>query len=187
MNLLDLDARWKRLHDEDRTCPCCGRTFSGIIDLGYNHPDDWPHGPREGETDLFVGDDRLSADLCRLNGRHFIRCTLPLPIRGSDEHFAFGPWAEVAEETFRAYLGTYDDPPADFAGGEGLLANDLPLFEDSAGDAVRLVGGPADKRPELFALDGPLADAQRDGISFDALLDIYAASGMDIRPHLAQD
>ena len=37
MNLLDLDARWRRFNDPDRSCPCCGRTFSGVFDIGFDH------------------------------------------------------------------------------------------------------------------------------------------------------
>ncbi|MFD1341404.1 DUF2199 domain-containing protein [Litorisediminicola beolgyonensis] len=186
MSLLDLDARWRRLHDESRSCPCCGRQFSGLIDLGYDHPDDWPHGHRDDRPDVQVGGDRLTADLCRLDGRYFIRCTLPIPIRGSDERFSFGPWAETSEALFRAYLGTYDDPPGTFEGGPALLANDLPGFGE-IGAALRLEPRDAATRPELFAEDGPLRDAQTQGLSFDALLDLYAEAGHDIRPHLQQD
>lgn len=48
------------------------------------------------------------------------------------------------------------------------------------------VGGDG-ARPTLFAQDGALKEAQDNGIWIDALLDVYAASGQDIRPHLTQD
>ena len=38
----------------------------------------------------------------------------------------------------------------------------------------------------LMAQDGALRDLQELGLTFDQLLDIYAASGSDIRPHLTQ-
>lgn len=186
MNLLDLDARWRRFNDQGRACPCCGKTFSGIFDLGYDHPDDWPHGHSNGE-DIIVGDDRLNADLCRIGDRHFLRCTLPLTIRGSDEFFAFGPWAEVSQDQFYAYLDTYGDTPKPMPEGEGLLANALPMFEDESGTVVRVALPDPTNRPELTAQHGALVEAQENGISFDDLLDIYAAGGQDIRPHLTQD
>ena len=40
-------------------------------------------------------------------------------------------------------------------------------------------------RPELYIhQEHPLGLAQRDGITLDQLLDIYAASGNDLRRHL---
>lgn len=187
MNLLALDSRWRRFNDPDRACPCCGRRFDGIFDIGFDAPDAWPHGPREGEDDLAIGQDRLGPEFCRVDGRHFLRAVLTLPLRGSDEVFAFGPWAEVPEPVFRAYLATIDDPAAPFAPAEGLLANALPGFEDAADSAVTLTLPDPAQRPLLAASDGQLAEAQAQGMSFDDLLDIYAASGMDIRPHLVAD
>lgn len=185
MNLLDLDVRWTRFNDEGRVCPCCGQSFNGIFDLGYEAPGDWPHGPLQGD-DMTVGEDRLHTDLCRLNGRFFVRCVLPLNLRGTDEIFCFGPWAEVPEPMFRDYLDTFVEGPHEFAGGEALLANVLPGFESDSAIPCALVPSDSDDRPMLVAHDGPLAEAQRDGISFDDLLDIYAAAGRDIRPHLTQ-
>ncbi|EPX81892.1 DUF2199 domain-containing protein [Salipiger mucosus] len=184
MSLLDLDARWRRFNDPDRACPCCGRRFSGIFDLGFEAPDAWPHGPRE-DDELRVGEDRLTPELCRLDAQYFLRGVLHVPVRGADDALAFGPWAEVPRELLHAYLDSFEG--AGFAGGEGLLANALPGFEESEGTPVTLAATDSQERPALAAQDGPLAEAQAGGISFDALLDLYAAAGHDIRPHLAQD
>ncbi|MBB96263.1 MAG: hypothetical protein CML68_16930 [Rhodobacteraceae bacterium] len=185
MNLLDLDARWRRFNDEDRACPCCGRQFNGVFDIGFDHPDAWSHGPLpEGEAELAVGEDKLGTDLCRIGDDRFIRCLLSLPIQGSDEVFHFGIWALVPAPAFYSYLdacfgeGTFD-------GCEALTANALPSFDEGAALAATLVPGPDGQRPRLLVSDGPLSEAQDKGISFDHLLDIYAASGADIRPHLA--
>lgn len=184
MSLLALDSRWRRFNDESRQCPCCGQSFSGIYDLGFDAPDDWPHGPSEGE-DREYGQDRLSPELCRYQGRYFIRCGLALPVRGADDAMVFGAWAEVAPDLARSYAATLDGGA--FAGGEGILANALPGFEDAEGTAVTLLPTQDIERPALTAEDGALAEAQTQGISFDDLLDVYAAAGNDIRPHLAND
>ncbi|MFZ5961556.1 DUF2199 domain-containing protein [Thalassococcus sp. BH17M4-6] len=190
MTLLDLDARWRRFNDPDRACPCCGQSFSGIFDIGFDHPDAWPYGERLGDSgdDLTVGEDRLGSDLCRLGPQRFVRCILPLPLRGSEEVFYFGVWASVAPEAFYAYLdASLGEEPA-FEGCAGLLENALPGFDLPALTPGILVPGGPGERPRLMAqADTPLAKAQADGISFDDLLDIYAASGQDIRPHLQKD
>lgn len=189
MNLLDLDARWRRFNDESRKCPCCGQSFNGIFDIGYDHPDCWPHGPltETGTNALHVGEDRLTSDLCRWQEHRFIRCVLSLPIRGSDEVFNFGPWASVHPDTFYAYLSDATGEANGFEGGFAWLMNDLPGFENDEPIPCNLRPGPEGQRPNLMAQEGPLAEAQATGISFDQLLDIYAATGTDIRPHLTQD
>lgn len=188
MNLLDLDARWRRFHDADRACPCCGQTFSGIFDIGFDHPDGWPHDARadSGQDVLQIGADKLSADLCRWDDHRFIRCTLPLPIRGSDEVFHFGVWASVHPDRFDDYVNAWQsDDWSGFPGCFAWLMNALPGFDVDDPIAGDLRPGDDGQRPTLHAHDGPLAKAQEDGISFDDLLDIYDATGNDIRPHLA--
>jgi hypothetical protein len=184
MNILDLDARWRRFNDPDYRCSCCGRTMPGVYDLGFDHPDSWPHG-HLADTDgdeLQVGDDKLSPELCRYGDHRFIKAILTLPIRGSDDAINLAVWASLTPENFYAYLDHCFDG-AEFAGCEAWLMNDLPGFE---GDpiACALTPGPDDQRPALTAKDGPLQAAQTNGISFDDLLEIYADFDDDLRPHL---
>ena len=188
MSLLALDARWRRLHDETRACPCCGRRFSGLIDFAFAQPDAWPHAaPSPENPEILAGEDRLSSDLCRLGEDRFLCAILTLPVRGSDEAVHFALWVAVTPDTFYAYLdaATGEGPP--FEGGEGWLMNDLPGYESDVPLACTLAPGAPGERPRLMLKDGPLAALQQDGISFDALLDLYAALGDDLRPHLAAD
>ncbi|MCT4608162.1 MAG: DUF2199 domain-containing protein [Pelagimonas sp.] len=187
MSILMLDARWRRFNDPQRVCPISGRQFSGIFDLGFDQPEDWPHGPRGDQDLLEVGQDRLTGDLCRLDGRYFLRGTIYLPVRGADDSFAFGAWAEVSFDTFKAYLETFETADAPFANHEAMLATPLPGFDDSLGATLTLSLPDPDQRPAMTAQFDALAEAQEDGISFDDLLDIYALSGDDIRPFLTQD
>lgn len=189
MSLLLLDRRWSRFNDTDRACPCCGKRFSGVFDIGYDHPDMWPHAGRDGRDLVEFGEDRLTADLCRIDEDRFIRCVLPLPIRGSDEVFNFGAWGSIAPEKIHDYIDASErGDPALFQGGFSYLCNQLPLFDSEEPIHCDMLPNPDPQlRPTLMAHDGPLEQAQREGISFDQLLDIYAACGTDIRPHLTQD
>ncbi len=189
MNLLDLDARWKRFNDENRTCPCCDRRFNGVFDIGFDHPDTWPHASLRdaGSEEVVVGDDKLGTDLCRHGEYRYIRCVLPLPIRGSDEVFNFGVWGSVHPDSFYAYIDYATGENDGFDGCFAWLMNTLPGFEDEDTVPCNLIPGEDGMRPSLFAQEGALAEAQKNGISFDDLLDIYAASGNDIRPHLSAD
>ncbi len=185
MNLLALDSRWQRLNDPDYACKCCGRSFGGIVDMGFGQPDCWPHDTLNSRDTLAVGDDLLTADLCVFEDLRFVHCVVRLPIRGSDEVFLFGAWASLAVEDFKAYALDATGEETGFAGAAAWLMNDLPLFENDELIACDLK--PAEsggERPHLTAQSGTLAQAQADGISFDQLLEIYAACGEDLRPHL---
>ncbi|TCL09814.1 hypothetical protein BXY66_1879 [Shimia isoporae] len=183
--LLALDSRWRRFNDPDYVSQS-GKSFTGVFDIGYDAPDIWPHAvPREADaSEVEVGDDKLSADLCRLDGTRFVHCVLPLAIKGSDEVFNFGPWAAVEAELFYAYVDVATGASEGFVGGIAFLMNDLPGFESDDPIACQLIPGAEGQRPRLTALDGPLKSAQSNGISFDQLLDIYAHTGNDVRPHL---
>ena len=181
---LTSDPRWRRFNDSSTPCPCCGRTFSGVFDIGFDHPDPWPHGNRgdSGEDVLRAGTDSLGTDLCELGQYRFIRAVLPLPIIGTDQRFAFGPWGSVNPANFDRYAS--GDPG--FEGCFAWLLNALPGFDIPEPLPCNLVPGGPGERPVLEVHDGAheLARLQEDGITFDRLLDIYAAAGQDLRPHL---
>ena len=186
---LDQDPRWQRFNDGETPCACCGRVFHGVFDIGYDHPDPWPHGNRaeSGQEVLAVGTDSLSADLCRWGEHRFIRSVLQLPIKGSDQTFAFGPWGSVNAENFDRYVrADLEGKLDDFEGCFAWLMNRLPGFHFDNWLPCNLLVRDAGERPILEVHDGShdLAALQEDGITFDQLLDIYAAAGQDIRPHL---
>ncbi len=186
MSLLALDARWRRFNDNTRIGPG-GQPFSGIFDIGFDHPDSWPHGaPRDaGQAELQVGDDKLSADLCKLGDDRFVCAMLSLPVRGADESVNLAVWALVPNEAFYAYIDFATGETEAFPTCEALLVNALPGFDGET--TCTLTEGAKGERPILIAQDGPLKVAQEGGISFDDLLDLYAGCGQDIRPHLMAD
>lgn len=185
MSLLSLDARWRRFNDETRACPCCGRQFSGIYDIGFDHPSDWPHHPRGAEPFVKVGADQLAADLCRAGNARYLKAVISLPVQGADEDVHITPWVRVPEQTFYAYLETWDTPQVALPAPVTVeMANELPNLDATE---VTLSFPSHQSRPVITATDGPLAEAQARGISFDTLLDLYAACGDDIRPHLQRD
>ncbi len=182
MNLLQLDARWQRLNDPDYACPCCGRSFGGLIDIGYDAPEDWPHALPEPGGVVEVGADRLFSELCRLGERRFLRAHLAVPLRGAEDAVHLAPWAEVAPDDFYAALDRIARSEASETRMQAMLANTLPgpLQDLSAGT---LIDTGAEARPD-FAPAGDAAAVLTDGLSFDVVLDLYAEIGEDIRPHL---
>ncbi len=184
---LNSDPRWRRFTQTKTPCSCCGRVFDGVFDIGYDHPDAWPHGnlADSGKDVLIIGEDTLSGEYCRLGEYRFIRALITLPIKGSDAAFSFGPWGSVNPDNFERYLEA-ERTGAHFEGCFSWLSNILP--GTGMTDALQCDLIPDEDttlRPQLFVHDGPvLADWQENGITFDQLLDIYAAAGHDIRPHL---
>ncbi|MGR3515161.1 MAG: DUF2199 domain-containing protein [Paracoccaceae bacterium] len=177
---LSSDPRWQRFNE-----------IKGVVDIGYDHPDPWPHGNRSdsGQEVLYHGTDTLSADLCRWGEHRFIRCVLRLPIQGSDQSFAFGPWGSVNPANFDRFVqaeltGALDS----FEGCFAWMMNRLPGFDMNDWLPCNLLIEDPKERPVLEVHDGShaLAQLQEDGISFDQLLDIYAAAGEDLRPQLLQ-
>lgn len=157
MSILKLDPRWRALMES-----------TGIIDIGFDHPSDWPHGARGDAPFVKEGADQLTSELCRAGERRFIRAALSLPIRGSDEALMVALWAEVPHTLFYAYLDTLDGgaPPAQT---EATLANDLaPVV--ALNTAFSLEFGDGTTRPA--AKFTPDKD-----ISLDELLALYEASG----------
>lgn len=186
---LNNDPRWQRFNNNARVCPCCSQSYNGVFDIGYDHPDPWPHGNRQNAAVdiLMVGDDRLGTDFCELGPHRFIRCVLQIPIIGTAQYFAFGPWGSVKPENFDAYVASESDHGSpNFEGCFAWLVNDLPGFEMEDWLPCNLIPGDDDQRPSLEIHDNSheIARLQSDGITFDRLLDIYAAYGQDIRPHL---
>ncbi|WP_319824176.1 DUF2199 domain-containing protein [Thalassovita sp.] len=187
MSLLALDARWRRFNDEARTCPCCGRRFSGIYDLGFDHPSDWSHDARGDAPFVKEGEDQLSPDLCRHGDNRYLRAVLSMPVQGAEESILITPWVQVSPEIFYGYLETWDDPSAPLPpSAEAILANDLPGLA-AAGSLMTAAFPNRDARPILSFRDSTLNQPMTQGISFDRLLDLYAAFGDDIRPHLLRD
>ncbi|MCE0504514.1 DUF2199 domain-containing protein [Roseivivax sp. GX 12232] len=183
MNLLALDDRWRRLNDPEYACPCCGRSFGGLIDFGFGAPDDWPFAlPEEGGV-VAEGEDKLSEELCRLGDRRFLRAHLPLAVRGAEDAAHLAPWVEVAPEHFYAALDRIESGATETVEVPTTLANALPAPFDGPQPGTLVLGAP-EARPGFFPEAGPLAEALREGLSFDALLDLYAGLGEDIRPHL---
>lgn len=182
------DPRWQRMLDADWACPCCGQRFGGIMDISYDHPDSWQHGNRleSGEETLKAGEDQLGTDLCRHGEHRFLRGVLEIPILDSQEVFGFGVWSSLRPDNFADYIAAWGkSEEADLGPWFGWMSNALPLYGEGFLEArVQPRGGDARPAITVVAESHPLTRDQAEGISFDRLLDIYAAAGSDLRPHL---
>lgn len=159
-SILDLDPRWRALMDPDGP-------YGGVIDIGFDHPSDWPHAAR-GDQDFVKQDaDQLTSELCRYGAQRYLRAALSLPIRGSEEQLMIALWVEVPHPVFYAYLALLEGGPVP-NDTLATLANDLtPLAPQDA--PVTLTFGDGSARPD--------ASLETPDISLDHLIDLYDASG----------
>jgi hypothetical protein len=187
------DPRWQRLRERPWRCPSCAEEHCGLFDLACGKPDAWPGPAWEFEPNSIAqtSTNFLSEDFCVLNNEHFfVRCVLQLPILGAlnGETFGFGVWSTLSRQNFALYLESFDEGLQDRAAGPwfGWFSNALKGYPDSFNLKCQIHPVRNRQRPwiELENTHHPLAIEQRDGISFDRVLDLLALNGHDIRAAL---
>lgn len=190
MTALKDDPRWRRVHNRPWKCLSCDDLHFGLPDLGSDAPDFWTGSLEKAENDDARGAENiLTEDFCIINGKDFfVRAVLPLPIIGAEgETFGLGVWVSLSEKNFTLYNETFGaDEQSHLGPWFGWFCNSLKGYPDTL--SLKTQVHPADdgKRPwiELEATDHPLAVEQRDGISFDRILELYALNGHDMRSAL---
>jgi hypothetical protein len=153
------------------------------MDLGTASPHFWrdPEEPLPNSA-LASSTHCLTHDFCIVEGQHyFVRCILQLPLIGAPgEHFAFGVWSSLAEKNFRIYVDTFDSgEQAGVGPWFGWFSNRLEGYPDTLGLKCRVHPQADHQRPWIEVEDSghPLATESREGITYDRLLQIYAAYG----------
>ncbi|HEY0116977.1 MAG TPA: DUF2199 domain-containing protein [Allosphingosinicella sp.] len=163
-------------------CANCGRDHVGMFDLAAAAPDYWK-GARDYEPNgaLRTEGNFLSEDFCVLDGEHFfVRCVFEIPVHDLPGRFAFGVWSTLSRRNFDNYLAGFDDNAYPDPGPwSSWFSTRLATFPDTAGQLCWMTPRGGRQRPVL-ALDDdghPLALAQREGITAERVLEIYAAYG----------
>jgi hypothetical protein len=171
-------------------------THAGLFDLACSRPDHWPRGEdvRANWEVLYAkkrfADNILTKDFCILDGEHFfVRCLLKLPIVGKpDFSLGYGIWSSLSRANFESYVDTFDDKKQDRLGPWfGWFSNQLEGYPNTLHLKCQVRPQAGRERPlvELEATQHPLAIAQREGINFDRVLEIYALNGHDLRAALS--
>jgi hypothetical protein len=188
---LNQDPRWIRFHDRNWLCPCCGMRHAGLFDLASGKPEFWRGSDEKSpNSEARTSDNILTEDFCVLAGEYFfVRCVLQLPVVGaSDVYFGFGVWATLSKKNFDTYLDTFDSGHQGGLGPWfGWFSNRLKGYPDTLNLKCHVAPREGRNRPyiELEPTSHPLAIEQREGITFDRLLEIYALNGHDLRNALS--
>nr|WP_255548189.1 DUF2199 domain-containing protein [Erythrobacter ani] len=164
-------------------CGICEAEHGWPFDLACGAPDVWPHEKvHEQNSALRWDGDFLSEDFCVLDGQHFmVRTVLMIPVIGLKDQFGFGCWSSLSRANFEKYIDGFDSGQyADLGPWDGWLMNRFKYFQDEPDPiAVDVQPKLGRLRPELSPMDDahPLAVAQRDGISPEQMLEIFAHYG----------
>jgi len=153
------------------------------MDIAAQSPDPWSYDRTyEPNSALRLDGNFLSEDFCVLDGKYFfVRAVLEIPVHGLDNEWGFGCWSTLSQTNFEKYADGFDDGMFEDDGPWfGWLTNQLKFyFEDPDPIAVDVVPQLGRQRLRLFVQqeDHPLAIAQRDGISAEAMLTLLRACG----------
>jgi hypothetical protein len=154
-------------------CSTCGSTQDGPPFVwGVPSPDIWAELPSEEKARR----GECSSDQCVVdNERFFVIGRIEIPVRGSEEPFAWLAWVEVSADDFadmheKWFLeGREITPPY-----AGHLANKLPIYSESTfGLRVDLKTNPLGVRPSIRIAEGHiLQDQQENGITEQRVAEI---------------
>lgn len=153
-----------------------------MFDLFAFAPGFW-EGSEEYEPNcnLRMEGDFLSEDFCVLRGEHFfVRCVFEIPVHGLEEKFGFGAWSTLSRRNFEIYIAGFDEGRyEDMSPWTGWFSNNIATFADARNQPCWVHPQLDRQRPVLSLEDDehPLAMAQREGISAERILEIYAAYG----------
>jgi hypothetical protein len=178
-----MDPRWSELRNRTWLCASCTETHHGLFDLGCAKPDFW-QGSEEHLPNSSAANAThcLTDDFCILDGEHyFIRSVLKLPLVGAPgEYFGFGVWSSLSKKNFKKYMETFDSGEQEELGPWfGWFSNRLRGYPDTLNLKCQVHPQAGRQRPsiELEPSDHPLSRDVLDGITYERLLEIYAAYG----------
>jgi hypothetical protein len=181
------DIRWRRLTRTGLKCASCGQLHKGLFDLAADAPAHW-RGPPEPEPNSALGDrtHALTHDFCIIEGEAtFVRCVLRLPIVGAEnEFFAYGVWSSLSAKNFRLYHDTFDsNEQGELGPWFGWFSSSLKGYPETVGLKCKVHPQSDRKRPfiELEPSEHLLSVEQREGVTLDRLLEIFALNGHDLR------
>jgi hypothetical protein len=178
-----VDPRWAQLQSRSWNCVSCGETHVGLFDLGCARPDFWEESAQALPNSAITGATHcLTEDFCVLNNEHyFVRCILRLPLVGAPgDYFGLGVWSSLARKNFEQYVGTFDSGDQEGLGPWfGWFSNKLNGYPNTLSLKCQVHPQPGRQRPWLVLepTEHPLAKESLHGVTYERLLEIYAAYG----------
>jgi len=128
-------------------CASCGEVHDELPVVAFPAPYVW-YAASEAEREA---DFDLTSDTCIWKNEHFfVRCSLDLPIIGTNQVLGFGIWSTLSEANFDRYLDHWDDPDRATLGPMfSWLANVVPDYPDCSTIKCNVHPLEPDFRPRL--------------------------------------
>jgi len=149
-------------------CSCCGKDLGEFTtDIAYELPDIvWSIPVEERKNKA-----KFNSDLCKFDGKYFIRGIAYVPIKDSSIEFGWGVWADVSEESFNKYLSVYEVDGSNEPPIKGKLANTPRGYESTKDQEVQIFFGSPDNRPRITLVpsEHALSNEQSQGITIERL------------------
>lgn len=143
-------------------CACCDRELGELaFDTAFGMPDElWEL--EEGTEGVF-----MTEDLASYHEKYFIRGIAFIPIRGSDESYGWGVWAQVSKEDFLFYVNNYERDNSSYPRFSGILANTLSVYNEiTLGLSLEIQLEDEKNRPTFYFRETKhrLSHDQREGV-----------------------
>ena len=158
-------------------CATCGQMHEGpVLAFGSAAPvlyDQISEPERRARAEL-------SSGMCVIDGDHFfVLGNIELPILGTEEIFVWSAWVSLSEQSIRRMVELWERPgretePPFF----GWLSSSLPTYPSTLHLKTNIHTRPVGVRPliRLEPTDHPLAREQREGITWERVLEINRAA-----------
>jgi hypothetical protein len=174
------DPRWELFLRRPWKCAACDEEHRGLFHLSIEQPFHWDplSPPMSADQNTF-----LNQDMCVIEAKDFfVRGVLEIPLIGAgNERFGYGVWTTLAEPNFRRYVDTYESHSQGSLGTWfGWFANRLDGYPDTLNLKCNVRPRDDRQRPIIevqASVDHPLAREQREGITYDRLMEILALHG----------
>lgn len=147
-------------------CSCCGKEIGEIVfDSSFNMPDEiWKLSKLQRLLRAKIG-----SDLSRFGERFFLRGVAYIPVKDTDRSYGWGIWVEVSKDDFDDYFESFEEDNSSKPKFAGIVANEIPYYENTTGLKVEVQLGNETQRPEIYFSDQShlLTKEQTDGISLE--------------------
>jgi len=161
------------MKDFEFKCSCCSEIHKGIPSFGTEAPLYYYYIPdNELEERTF-----LTSDTCVIDDTdYFVKGCLEIPVTGYKELFSYNGWVSLSEDNFFKFQDLFD--VAERENQEpmvGWFSSWIYPFEDTEKLKAKIHFRNNGTRPfiELEPTDHPLAKAQKEGLTFDKVKEIY--------------
>jgi len=155
-------------------CTSCGKWHEGMPTFGAIAPlYFYAIGAEERDNRCILGTDTCIVD----NEHFFVRGCLEIPVHGETEPFVWGVWVSLSKDNFDRFLACFESQERSHIGPFfGWLSAEFPFYPSAENLKTRVHLRNNGIRPyiELEPTDHPLALEQRNGISTDRVVEIYA-------------